>query len=66
MTKRVMRVLIPYLPGHPGVTSGLLLKAEALANSLETQFQSVTDSLFQAAIEIFDMALRSYLITSTS
>ena len=44
MTKRVMRVPTPSPPGHPG---GIALsgseKAEALADTLETQFQPVAD-----------------------
>jgi hypothetical protein len=38
-------------------------KAEALADSLETQFQPVTNSSAPAFIEMVDVALRSYLLT---
>jgi len=41
-------------------------KAEALADDLETQFQPVTDPSVPAVIEMVDVALRSYLITTTS
>ena len=55
MTKRVMRVPTPSPPGHPG---GIALsdseKAEALADNLETQFQTVTDPSVQPVIEMVD------------
>jgi hypothetical protein len=41
-------------------------KAEALADTLETQFQPVTDPSVPAVIEIFDVALRSYFLTPSS
>jgi hypothetical protein len=41
-------------------------KAEALADSLETQFQPVTDPSAPAVIEMVDVALRSYLLTTAS
>ena len=62
MTKRVMRV--PTL-SHPLFTPGGIAQsdsenAEALADSLETQFQPVTDPSVQAVIEMVDVELRSY------
>jgi len=54
-------------PGHPG---GIALsdpeKAEALADSLETQFQPVTDPSVPTFIEMVDVALRSYFLTPVS
>jgi hypothetical protein len=54
-------------PGHPG---GIALSdfeyAEALADSLETQFQPVTDPSVPTVIEIVDVALRSYVLTPAS
>jgi hypothetical protein len=55
----------------PLVTPGVIAlsdseKAEALADSLETQFQPVTDPSAQAFIEMEDVALRSYLLTPAS
>jgi hypothetical protein len=41
-------------------------KAEALADSLETQFQPVTDPSVPAVIEMVDVALRSYFTTPSS
>jgi hypothetical protein len=41
-------------------------KAKALANSLETQFQLVSDPSVLAVIEMVDMALRSYFMTPAS
>jgi hypothetical protein len=41
-------------------------KAEALANSLETQFQPVTDPSVPAVIEMVDVSLMSYFITPAS
>jgi hypothetical protein len=41
-------------------------KAEALADSLETQFQPLTDPSTPAVIEMVDVALRSYLLTPAS
>ena len=53
--------------GHPG---GLALsdseKAEALADSLETQFQPVTVLSVPAVIETVDVAMESYLQTPAS
>jgi hypothetical protein len=42
-----------------GITLSDSEKAEALADSLETQFQPVTDPWAPAVIEMFDVALRS-------
>ena len=61
MTKRVMRVPTP----PPLVTPGRIAlsdseKAEALADSLETQFQPVTDPSVPAVIEMVDVELGSY------
>jgi hypothetical protein len=68
VTKRVMRVPIP---SPPLVTPGGIAlsdseKAEALADSLETQFQPVTNPSVQAVIEMVDVALRSYFLTPSS
>jgi hypothetical protein len=41
-------------------------KAEALADSLETQFQPVTDHPVPADIEMVNVALRSYFLTPAS
>ena len=41
-------------------------KAEAPANSLETQFQQVRDPSVPTAIEMVDVALRSYFLTPAS
>ena len=41
-------------------------KAEALADSLETQFQPVTDHSVPTVIEMDDVALRSYFMTPAS
>jgi hypothetical protein len=61
MTKRVMRVLTPLTPlVTPGGTAlSDSEKAEDLADSLETQFQPVTDPSAPAVIEIVDGELRS-------
>jgi len=56
MTKRVMRVPIPSTPTPhpPGPPEGIVpsdsKKAEALADSLETQFQPVTDPSVPAVV----------------
>jgi len=67
MTKWGMKIPTPSPPGHPG---GIALsdseKAEALADSLETQFQPVTDPSFPAVMEMVDVALRSYCLTPVS
>jgi len=41
-------------------------KAEALGDTLETQFQSVADPAVPAIIEMVDVALRSYFQTPAS
>jgi len=41
-------------------------KAEALADTLETQIQPVADLSVPAVIEIVDVALRSYFLTTAS
>jgi hypothetical protein len=61
-TKRVMQVPTPSYPLQmPG---GLALsdseKAEALADSLEAQFQPVNDPSEPAAIETFNEVMRAY------
>jgi len=54
-------------PGHPGGICSLRPeKAKALADSLETQFQPVTDSSVPAVIEMVDVVLRSYLLAPAS
>ena len=68
MTKRVMRVPTP---SPPLVTPGGIAlsdseKAEALSDSLETQFQPVTDPSVPAVIEMVDLGLRSYLMAPAS
>ena len=41
-------------------------KAEALADNLEAQFQTVTDTSVPAVIEMVDVVLRSYIMTPAS
>jgi hypothetical protein len=62
MTKRVMRVPTPSPPlqGPGGVALSDSEKAEALADSLEAQFQPVDDPSDAAFTEIFDVAMRAY------
>jgi hypothetical protein len=67
MTKRMMRVPTP----SPLVTLGGIAlsdseKAEALADSLETQFQPVTDPSVPAIIEMVNAELRSYSMSPAS
>jgi hypothetical protein len=59
MTKRVMRVTIPTPPQVTlgGITLSDSEKAEALADSLEAQFQPVADPSDPAVIEMLDVAL---------
>jgi hypothetical protein len=68
ITKRVMRVPTPSPPlvTQEGIALSDSEKAEALADNLETHFQPVTDSSVPAVIEIVDVALRSYLLTTAS
>jgi hypothetical protein len=62
MTKRVMRVPTPspslQVPG--GLAPSDSEKAEALANSLEAQFQPVDDPSYPAFTEMVDVAMRAY------
>jgi hypothetical protein len=62
MTKWVMRVTTPTPPlGTPGRIALLdSEKAEALADSLEAQFQPVADPSDPVVIETVDVALRDY------
>jgi hypothetical protein len=62
MTKRVMRVPTPSPPlvTPRGIAVSDSKKAEALADTLETQFQPVADPSFPAVIEMVDVALKSY------
>jgi hypothetical protein len=61
-TKRVMRVRTPSSPLQAPGGLGLLdsEKAEALADSLEAQFQPVNDPSDLAAIEMFNKAMLVY------
>jgi hypothetical protein len=65
MIKQAMRV--PKPSPHLVIAGGIALsdfkKAKILADSLETQFQPVTDPLVPAIIELVDVALKSYSIT---
>jgi hypothetical protein len=68
MTKRVMRVPTP---SSPLVTPGGIAlseseRTEALADSLETQFQPVTDPSVPAVIGMVDLALMSHFMTPAS
>jgi hypothetical protein len=45
--------------GHPGESLSQTEKAEALAESLQTQFQPVTDPSVLAVIEMVEVALMS-------
>ena len=60
MTKRVVRIV---KPSPPLVTPGEALtdsgKAEALADSLEAQFQLVNDPFFPAVIEVVHEGTRA-------
>jgi hypothetical protein len=68
MTKRVMRVPTPspplFTPG--GIALSDSEKAEALADSLEAQFQAATVPSVPAVIGMVDVALESYFQTPTS
>jgi hypothetical protein len=68
MTKRVMRIPTPL--SHLITTGGLALsdsdKAESLADSLEAQFQQVTDPSVPAAIEVVKEAMRTHSFTPAS
>jgi hypothetical protein len=62
MMKRVMRVptLSPLLQGPGGVALSDSEKAEALADSLEAQFQPVDDPSDPAFAEMVDVEMRAY------
>jgi hypothetical protein len=62
MTKRVIRVptLSPPLVIPGGIAVSDSEKAEALADTLDTQFQLVADPSVPAVIETVDVALKSY------
>jgi hypothetical protein len=60
MTKRVTRFYTTSPPGH---TWGTALLASEKADSLETQFQPVTNPSVPAVIEMVDVALRSHIMT---
>ena len=64
MTKRVMRFPTPSPPlvTPGGIALSYSEKAEALADSLETQFQPVTDHSVPAVIEMVDVELGSYFM----
>ena len=53
-------------PGHPGDSLSDSEKAEALADSLETQIQPVTDPSVPAVTEMVDVALGSYFMAPVS
>ena len=62
-----MIVPTPSPPGHPGENRSLTLEeSRSLTGSLETQFQPVTDTSVPAGIEMVDVALRSYFLTTAS
>jgi len=68
MTRRVMRIPTP---SPPLVTPGGLAvsdseKAEALADSLEAQFQPVNNPSVPAVVEVVNEALRSYSFAPAS
>jgi hypothetical protein len=62
MTKRMMRVTKPTPPlvTPAGIALSDSQKAEALADSLEAQFQPVADPSDPAVIETVDVAFRAY------
>ena len=67
MKKRVIRFLTPSPLGHPGlIVFSDSEKAEALADSLASQFRPVSDPSVPAFIEMVDVALRSYFPTPAS
>ena len=68
MTKRLMRypTTSPPLVTSGGFALSNTDNAEALADHLETQFQLVTDPSVPAVIEMVDVALRSYFLSSAS
>jgi hypothetical protein len=62
MTRRMMRIPTPsaplVTPGGPAVSDSE--KAEALADSLETQFQPANDPSVPTGIEVINEAMRAY------
>jgi hypothetical protein len=68
MTKRVMRVTTPTPPlvAPGGIALSDSEKAEALADSLDPQFQPVADPSDPAVIEIVDVALPGHLYEPAS
>jgi hypothetical protein len=68
MTKRVMRFPItsPRLVTKGEIAHSDSEKAEALADSLETQFLPVTDPSLPSVIEIVGVALKSFFLTPAS
>jgi hypothetical protein len=68
MTKKVMRVPTPSPPlvNPVGIDLSHTEKPEALADSLETQFQPATVSSVPAVIEMVDVTLESYFQTPAS
>jgi hypothetical protein len=67
MIRRVMRVptTSPSMVTLWGIALSDSEKAEAIADSLETQFQPVTDPSVPA-VEMFGLALRFYFLTPAS
>ena len=59
-------ILPPPLVKPRGITVLHSEKAEALANSLETQFQPVNDTLKPVVIEKVKEALKAYFFTPAS
>jgi hypothetical protein len=55
-----------WLPRGGGIPLSDTEKAEALADTLDTQFQPVADPSFPAVIEMVDVAMRSYFQTPAS
>jgi hypothetical protein len=62
-TKRVMGIPTPY---HSIIAVSDFQESEALADSLEAQFQPITVPSFPALIDMVDEALELYLQTSAS
>jgi hypothetical protein len=66
MTKRMMRILRLTVVISGRIDLAESEKAEAPADSLETQFQPMTVPLVPAVIQVVYVALRSYYLTATS
>jgi hypothetical protein len=67
MIKRVMRVhILSPLVNPERIALSDSEKAEALADSLETQFQPVTDPSVPGITEMVAVALRSYFLTNAA